>query len=141
MNSLQFIIFFSIVLRSYSLDRISTKDFCSFTDEHHECPLRYPYRCGENKCARNALVCDSFFKVQSQFNSRLFKSYAQLALFTPKVEITFKRQEMKFHDFQRLILKCSHSVYIWNSTNVCFQAKVIETIIYKIYKKLFIFFY
>ena len=111
-----------------STQKLSLFNFCTLIGEDcvginecsyfEKCPFPFIYKCGLNKCARNASNCLLYLATVSYFNSRLFKTNAEL------VRNTMRNREEKFRRFQAKIPICRHSAYVWNSTDVCLLNKV-----------------
>ena len=117
-----------------STQKLSLFNFCTLIGEDcvginecsyfEKCPFPFIYKCGLNKCARNASDCLLYLAIASYFNSRLFKTNAELAKFPQLVRNTMRNREEKFRRFQAKIPICRHPVYVWNSTDVCLLNKV-----------------
>ena len=60
---------------------------------YEKCPLPFVYKCGINKCARNASDCMAYLKLIAYYNSGLLVKNAKLAMWPDFVEKTFRKQE------------------------------------------------
>ena len=131
----RFILFLTLVLPCSfeSVQTLRTKSFCNLIGEdcienkcnyYEKCPKPFIYKCGKSQCARNASDCLLYLSTQSHFNSRLFKTNAKLAILPENAEKSLRKQKAKFDKFQEKIANCKHPAYIWNSSDVCLQAKV-----------------
>ena len=117
-----------------TIQKLSTINFCTLIGEdciekkcsyYEKCSSPFIYKCGQNKCARNASDCLLYLSAESHFNSRPYKINAKLASLPQVIEKTVRKQEVKFHKFQARVPICKHPVYVWNSSDVCLLSKVL----------------